>query len=286
MATEPTIWIVGPCALDVVLYLDEFPESGHHTQPREVVRRIGGSPANVAVALASSGVKTSLVTAIGSDEVGELLRARLEAVPFDSLVVNDSEGESNQALVLVEADGERTILGLGGGSLGEINLVGQVLSSEDTVVFVIWHPSFADDLEYAMKKGCTTFVGLSAIQDTSVSADYAFGSLSDLPKGYPAEAPLDRFSKVVITRGAKGSTLYSAEGEIHQDAIRAPRVIDTTGAGDAFLAGFLKEYAQGDKAGARGLAAGAHWATIMVGLKESIPPSGQTGSVSSSTQDS
>ena len=286
MATEPTIWIVGPCALDVVLYVDKFPDSGHFTQPREVVRRVGGSPANVAVALASAGVKTSLVTAMGSDEVGEQLRERLRAVPFDSLVVNESDGESNQVLVIVEPDGERTIVGLSGGNLGEINLVGQDLSAEDTVVFVNWHPSFADDLEYAMKNGCTTFVGLGAIQDTTVSADYAFGSLSDLPKGYEAVAPLDRFSKIVITRGAKGSTLYSAEGEIHQDAIPAPQVIDTTGAGDAFLAGFLVEYAQGDKVGARGLAAGAHWASIMVGLKESIPLPGQTVSVDTPTHNS
>lgn len=64
-------------------------------------------------------------------------------------------------------------------------------------------------------------------------------------------------------------------GVIHQDAFPA-KVIDTTGAGDAFTAGYLAGLAKGYADGRKGLEAGARWAALMVTVEASVPPNWST----------
>jgi sugar/nucleoside kinase (ribokinase family) len=266
-----TIWVVGAVAMDTVVYFQTLIQHGRYVQAEEVIRRVGGSPANVALGLAASGVKTSFVTALGADPDGEIIRERLTSAGFESVSITQTSMASNQCIVMIEPTGERTMFGLGPGNISHIKLVGIDLSPEDTVVFVGWNSLFYEDLEYAKGKGCITFVGLGAILDSSVTADVAFGSLSDLPPGYDFLPPLERFEKVVVTRGELGATQYSDSGELNQPAIES-EVLDTTGAGDAFLAGYLLEHSLGDREGKSGMMTGAKWASAMVGLKDSVPP--------------
>jgi len=58
---------------------------------------------------------------------------------------------------------------------------------------------------------------------------------------------------------------------LHQPAFPAD-VVDTTGAGDAFLAGYLARYARGLTGGAEALEAGARWAARTVAVESSVPP--------------
>ena len=47
---------------------------------------------------------------------------------------------------------------------------------------------------------------------------------------------------LVVTDGEKGSTSYFDDEILHINALKAKRVVDTTGAGDAYTAGFLSRY--------------------------------------------
>ncbi len=82
---------------------------------------------------------------------------------------------------------------------------------------------------------------------------------------------LHNFPKIVVTRGIEGVTEYSKEGVIHQDAFLA-QVVDTTGAGDSFLAGYLTAFAMGAESGILPLELGSRWASLMVTIESSIPP--------------
>jgi sugar/nucleoside kinase (ribokinase family) len=85
-------------------------------------------------------------------------------------------------------------------------------------------------------------------------------------------ANLHRFERIVITQGEQGAIEYSATGQVHQPAVPT-QVVDATGAGDAFLAGYLAAEAKGFNLAAERLNLGARWAAATIATESSVPPS-------------
>ena len=271
MSEARRVWIVGPIAWDTVVYVDQFPVRGRFTQSRNTIERPGGSAGNVAQALATAGVETGFVTTIGDDAIGQRLQSTLAASRIAHLVVNRTPGHSRHVLVLVDASGDRTILGLSPDTMGHITARGAPFEPGDIVVFVVWSDHFLPDLERARACGCTTVVGLGALDNPAVTADIAVGSRADAAGEVEPARHLTRFGRVVVTSGSEGALQLDGDRELRRPAIPAA-VVDTTGAGDAFLAGYLAMYARGFVDGRRALDAGARWAALTVSHVGSIPP--------------
>jgi sugar/nucleoside kinase (ribokinase family) len=271
MSGARRVWIVGPTAWDTVVYVDRYPIAGRFTQSRTTIERPGGSAANVAQALATAGIETGFVTTIGDDAIGRRLRSTLAASGIAHLVVNRTPGGSDHVLVLVDDEGERTILGLSPTSLHHISSRDAPLEPGDIVVFVVWSDHFLADLEDARARGCTTIVGLAALDNPAVTADIAFGSRSDVVGDVDPAHHLTRFGRIVVTSGPEGALQLDGNGALRQAALPTA-VVDSTGAGDAFLAGYLAMYARGSVHGLQALDAGARWAAITVAHEGSIPP--------------
>ena len=271
MSVARRVWIVGPVAWDTVVYVDQYPTPGLFTQCRKKIERPGGSAANVAQALATSGIETGFVTTIGDDAIGEQLQSTLAASRIAHLVVHRTPGESDHVLVLVDGDGERTILGLSPRTMHHITSRDAPLEPGDIVVFVVWSDHFLADLDHARARGCTTVVGLGALDNPAVTADIAFGSRSDVIGEVEPAHHLTRFGRIVVTSGPDGALQVDGNGELRQSAVPTA-VVDTTGAGDAFLAGYLAMYARGVEDGVQALDAGARWAALTVAHEGSIPP--------------
>ena len=267
-----TTWIVGPVAWDSVVYTDEFLARGAFTQGRKFIERTGGTGANVARALCTAAVKTGFVGYLGNDEYGRILEAELKESGIAELAFTKINGPTSHVLILVDGSGDRSILGLAADHLDRVSLNGVPLQPGDTVVFVLWRDHFAADLKLAIDAGCRVVVGLDAMNDSRVTGvELAIGSHNDLAPGFDPTAHFDRFNRVVVTEGANGATEYSAAGATHQPAFPT-NVVDATGAGDSFLAGYLAAIAKGiDDAAAR-LALGARWAAKTVATEASVPP--------------
>lgn len=266
------VWIVGVIAWDSVVYLNSFPVPGYFAAASRWIERPGGSPGNVALALATSSIETGLVSAVGSDEYGARLSEVIARSDLSHREIAEFEGASTRALVLVEPDGDRTIVGAGDHH-DRIHLSDAYLTPDDIVVFVGWDETFLPDLELAKGLGCETIVGVSALRDERVSgADMVFGSKSDDILGVDPARHLSRFNRIVLTGGADGATQYDSSGEVRRQPALPAEVLDTTGAGDAFLAGYLSLYALGDESGRFALEAGAVWASRMISIEASIPP--------------
>ncbi|MHC3000489.1 carbohydrate kinase family protein [Microbacterium sp. HJ5] len=264
--------MVGAIAWDTVVHVDTYPAPGGFTRGARKIERPGGSAANVAQALASSGVEVGFVTVLGRDDRGQRLHQTLLDSDVAHLEIQWVEGESEHVIVLVHDDGDRTILGLTPDRSAEIDLSQVPLRPEDLVVFVVWDRRYLAALELAQAAGCTTIVGLGAVEDPRVRhADIAFGSHADIRPDTDLTAALHRFDRIVMTHGARGARQHDPEHSLTQEAAPA-KVVDTTGAGDAFLAGYLAAYARGLTDGRVGLQAGARWAAAMVQTESSIPP--------------
>ena len=115
-------------------------------------------------------------------------------------------------------------------------------------------------------------VGSAALTDSHVlRADYLIGSRDDFSGEYSVEQALIRFTNVVVTSGAEGATFYGAHGSIFQKA-EVAAVVDTTGAGDAFLSALLHYLVINKSIDADAMALAARWSALTVSTEGSIPP--------------
>lgn len=268
------VWLVGTVSWDSVIYIGEFPIAGGFAQGTNRIERLGGSAANIAQGVASAGIETGLVTFLGNDELGERITQLLGESQIAHLEIHRIDDNSSHALVVVDGSGDRTVFALSNNHLNQLSLTEIGLRSDDIVVFALWRPVFQANLNFAKSLGCYTVVGLEALFDPQLpTSDLAIGSVSELAVGTDPTQYLDRFGRIVVTDGAAGARLYETKQDFHQAALPT-NVVDTTGAGDSFFAGFLAALALGDLTGLVGLKAGAIWSAAMVSQYRSIPPNG------------
>lgn len=267
-----TTWIIGPVAWDSVVYTNEFLRPGAFTQGIRFEERGGGTGANVARALATAGVDTGFIGYLGNDQHGTDLAAELAESPIQHLQLTRIVGPTSHVLILVDGTGDRSILGMAPDHLDVVSLKNVPLQPGDTVVFVVWRAHFAADLAIAQAAGCKVVVGLDAVQDPNVAGGFmAIGSIHDLTNPGQLQQLAQRFERVVVTAGAKGATEYRGGQTLQQPALPTS-VVDATGAGDSFLAGYLTALARGIDDSATALKLAATWAAATVGSQASVPP--------------
>jgi sugar/nucleoside kinase (ribokinase family) len=144
-------------------------------------------------------------------------------------------------------------------------------SKGDIVAIILWREEFLNDLLRAESLGCLTVVGVAALVDPNVShAHLAIGSISDIPSGVNPEDHLDRFDEIVLTDGLNGARYYSKKQKLQQSALKV-EAIDVTGAGDAFISGYLAALAN-ELDPSHCLLIATQWAASSVQMNSSIPP--------------
>lgn len=268
------IWVIGHVAEDLVLKIDGNLEVGQFHAPHQIIRRCGGSTANVAIGLASGPIETSFVTYLGNDDTAKRIEPVLHSSGFSDLLIKRGDDATPICLVVVDAYGERTLILLTNTPLnnGGMSIKNSGVESGDIVLFTHWQEDWRQEVEFAKSKGCIVVMGLGVLNaNPDVMADIVIGSISDINEEISFEKYLEKYPVIVVTYGKNGSKLYTKDGVIHQDAILV-KTIDTTGAGDSFLAGFLTAYALGLPIGKDMLEIGARWASLMVTMDASIPP--------------
>jgi sugar/nucleoside kinase (ribokinase family) len=264
------VWVIGPIAWDSVYYLDQLPQAGEFAQTYKNIERPGGTAANSAIAIASAGIETGFVGYVGDDSLSEKLLATLKNSEIKNLHLEHLTGAPSHVAIFIDKEGERTIVGLSEDRLDVVSLSDVDLQSGDIVVFQLWRDHFTKDLALAKAAGCITVVGIEALA-TDISADIVIGSESDSLNISELPKYLERFDRIVITRGADGASEFSQLGEVKIDALKVVAV-DATGAGDSFLAGYVTALAQGKESGEGRLTLGTTWAALAVQIESSIPP--------------
>jgi len=234
----------------------------------------GGSAANTIVGCASLGGRAAFVGKVKDDELGRVFAHDIRAagVAFDTAPA--SEGPSTaRCYVLVSPDGERTMNTYLGAAQDlhprDIDPEAIAASAITYLEGYLWDPKHAKDAflkaaaaahearrtvaltlsdAFCVDRWRDEFLGL--VRDGTV--DLLFANEAELRSLYQtadfdtALAALRREARLaVVTRSENGCVVVSRDQVLAVPAAPVERVVDTTGAGDLFAAGFLHGVAQG-----------------------------------------
>lgn len=254
--------------MDVTVLLNRPIVEGLETRAK-ISTQGGGAAANVASWLSYNQTKAYLVTRVGDDSAGKTVLAELDSYGVEhsnKVIPNTNTGV---VVVIVGADGERTMFpdsgansGLGLSDLPDLSQFSAVYLSAYSLI----NPqSRAGVLEIISRVaqaklplildpatvGVLMEVGVKAASewlsfiDTIILNEEESHFLTG--KTNPIEAAselLKSVNTVVIKRGSNGALGQTRGGQLVQVEAKKTTVVNTTGAGDAFAAGFISIWAK------------------------------------------
>lgn len=267
-----SVFIAGPASWNTIVVLDRLPEPVPHMQfAEETWATVGGTSAGKALSLTGLGRATQLHALAGRDAEGERVRAALHAA---GVQVHWGEGVTERHLNLMTRAGERVSLYLSSpdATAGENDAWVRERMGESAVIVLDLAAEPLRLLPMARETGVPIWVDVHDYDGAAefhrpflAAADAVFCNADRLPDpvAFLRARIADGASLAVCTLGAEGAVAVDAEGVEHRVAAVPVEVIDTNGAGDAFLAGVLDARLDGAGVGAA-LEAGARTAAAVL----------------------
>jgi ribokinase len=269
MMEKKWVTVLGSFVADLAFRTDRIPVWGETLMGSEFKLGPGGKGSNQAVAAARAGGRVSFISKLGPDPFGDMARALYKSEGIDTQFLFSTQSATGAAAIIIDAHkGENAIIIVPGAcfevTAAEVDQARALIA--DSSVFVaqlelpltvvehglalahslgvptILNPAPAAPLPESIYRhidyitpneseaASLTGVSVSTIADAEKAAD-AF-----LARGVP---------NAIITLGAQGVFVKSAQVRAHVPAVSAGKVVETTGAGDAFNGGFAVALSEG-----------------------------------------
>lgn len=243
--------------------------------------RPGGITLNVAAhlrRLLSPDDRVTVMTALGTDPEAQIVREALSSLGL-ATALEERSGSTSLQKIDLEPSGEKIFVSYHQGVLGDYR-VGErerrLIAEADLLVAPHYRQidGFFASIAASPSRGLRAFDFADIAEDpvtTNVkrfldALDVAFFGVTLDQE--PLIAELEQLASAhdklfIVTLGADGSLALSASGRLACPAVSVERVVDTTGAGDTFAAGFLVEYCR-SKNVRRSLARGSEEAAATI----------------------
>ncbi len=286
-ANQPKVVILGIFAADLAFRAARMPVIGETLIGSDFAIGCGGKGSNQAVAARRSGATTAFLTRIGRDVFGDMALNlwRGEGIEMGGIALTDEP--TGAAFIYVdEATGQNAIIvnpgaarGIDGGFLGEVR---ERIAGARVFATQLEQPleTAAEALAIARAGGATTVFNpapapegglpdaIWPLCDIVVPNEVEATMLTGITVTDPASAAqaaghlmATGAGSVIVTLGGQGALLRSATETLLVPAQAAGPVVDTTGAGDAFMGGLCAALAEG-----RGVGEAARFAGAVAGL--------------------
>ena len=247
----PEVVVCGPASWNHVVRVDELPPPVPHMQrARGDLHTLGGTSAGKALHLRDLGRPARLHTVVGTDSVAGTILAALGAVGADT-AAEVADGPSERHLNLMDARGGRVslYLDLPGLPTGPApDLLCADLAGARAVVMDLGERS-RDLLATVRETGVPVWTDVHDYDGSAAfhapfleAASYVFmnGDGLDDPLEFMRATVAGGAQVVVCTLGADGAMAVDRDQAVHRvPAVEVAEVVDTNGAGDGFLCGFL-----------------------------------------------
>lgn len=235
----------------------------------------GGSAANTVAGVAALGGKAGFIGQVADDQLGAVFAhdIRAQGVAFDTVARTEAEPTTARCLIFVTPDGQRTMnTYLGASQFLPAAALDADLIQAGAILYLegyLWDPAepraaMRKAIELARGAGRKVAFTLSdtfcisrhrddfvkLLEDGDVDILFAneaeimsLNETEDFEAAVAATAP--KVPLLVVTRSEKGALAIAGGERVEVAAEPIDKVVDTTGAGDLFAAGFLTGQAQG-----------------------------------------
>ena len=253
MSARPLV-VIGSINQDVFTFVDALPRPGETILARSTLTSLGGKGCNQAVAAALVGAEVHFVGAVGADAAGDFALQSLADGGVDtSAVARMTDAATGVAYITVDDHGENVIVVASGANA-------RVTAVSASAALLTLLESLADDpvllvqgelpaevnaavAGIARERGLTLVLNLAPVSAIDASTISTAAPLivneteaADLLEGGSASSLADHFGiDVVVTVGAEGAIIATGGSTVRQPSPVPAAVVDTTGAGDAFV---------------------------------------------------
>lgn len=295
---------VGDVMTDITALLQDDVATGSDARAC-ITMQPGGAAANSARWSAWLGFSTVLLAAVGDDDAGQALQAQLRSEGVDPRLSVRSGMRTGACVVIVGTDGERTMLPDSGAN-ASLQAVDLDLTTDDHV-HISGYSLFHDTsrtaamsmIAQARHAGASVSLDpastspmhrhLTAVREACQSVDVILANqpeaalLSGESDPEQAAVVLQQWCRVAVVKKGGAGVTAAVDDDVLSLPAHGAHVVDTTGAGDAFAAGFLATWHEGSGLH-EALTRGQLTAAEAISRVGAGPPPGAAGRIGVSSQ--
>lgn len=262
------ILVVGSMNMDLVVNTEEIPKVGETVLGKSLTQIPGGKGANQGVAMAKLNGDITFLGKVGNDSFGDTLLQSMSMANVNTSYIEKVSESTGIAIINVDKSGSNNIVVIPGANWmvdsDYLNRNKDVFKKADVVVFQLEIPleTVKQGLKMAKKYNKTTILNPAPafdLDDETISyIDILIPNEHELARMAKTEVTDEKsmihaaqilmnkgVKKIIVTLGAKGAFYIDSETQQQYPAFLV-EVVDTTAAGDSFIAGFTIDYVEND----------------------------------------
>ncbi|MFD0362955.1 ribokinase [Nocardia sp. GCM10030253] len=275
--SKPAIVVLGSINMDLVTTTEQRPAPGETVLGTGFTMVPGGKGANQAIAAQRAGGAVEFLGAVGADVFAGELRSVLSDSGVGTGRLRTVTGPSGIAAIVVDSDGENSIIVVGGANTTMTDLTDEdlaVIAAADILLCQLEIPvdAVAAAVMHASANGTVVVLNPSPAQHLMADL-WAHVDVAVVNSGEAKQlgSDLDPVAHLVVTHGADGAVYRGPNGrELTQPSPRV-EAIDTTGAGDAFTGALAAAWHRGPESALAWASTAGALATTTLGASSSIP---------------